>query len=271
MTLNLQECSTVIPPLDAYHDDELDGDEKASVELHLRACDACPQRLAQITKLVSALKLMPFTPSKIDFADRFELRAQEIASVSSPSNGSVLSGKFGKIGAIAAAVALFLGVGAYFVSHDGSSTRVATIPQANSMSIGQGANSSGNMVKRTLDSEQLASSKIAESPALTLTETASTGNSNADHKQTESQSKQTSKIRIPRTEVATVDKKANLENVVASNVISKSAPGEAQITEGRSSDGPKHSLVAYYESDPNSIPEELGISTDEDGLYAIKM
>lgn len=36
-------------------------------------------------------------------------------------------------------------------------------------------------------------------------------------------------------------------------------------------DSQAHSLVAFGEAVPTNISEELGITTDEDGLYAIKM
>ena len=275
MTLNLQDCTTVNSLLDAYHDGELAGDEKASVEMHLRACDVCPQRLAEIGRLVTMLKTMPVLSSKIDFADRFQIPAASSLPLSSASSNKVIPGKFGRAAAIAAAVALCLGFGQYVLRHNMSGSEIANLQPVNSTGVNTvrtGNSMSGNQVSKTLQMEQLASKVdeaappseqggARETPAIPATP--DTGN------QTENKApaKKEARVKPPVIRVAN-----NLKTQDAVNTSLASALPPAKENEGVSSgDGIKHSLVAYYELDPNTIPEELGISTDEDGLYAIKM
>ena len=268
MTLNLQDCTAVESLLDAYRDGELVGDEKASVEMHLRACDACPKKLAQIDRLVSILKAMPPVSSQIDFADRFEVPAASTLPLAQAGSNNAVPGKFGRAAAIAAAVALCLGFGQYVLRHNMSSSDIANVPPAPGVRSGI----SGNQVSKTLQMEQLAASKLDDAP----TDDANVGGqapanqSNPDlHDQAEGKAlaKKEARVKPPVVRVA-----KNLKTQDALNTaLASASPSSDESDKAATGDRIKHSLVAFYASDPNTIPEELGISTDEDGLYAIKM
>ena len=280
MTTNLQDCTTIEPLLDAYHDDELSGDEKSSVEAHLKECDACSKQLQQIGKLVAVLKSMPATTSKIDFADRFVLPASTpVTAVVSDDSKKVVPGKFGwigAVGAIAASVALFAVVGQYAM-HRGAGNSVANVTSSNARQLTASSTQrpEGNQVNRALQSERLASIKSEDEGSETEAagDVAKTPVSESTKTHNASTDKPAVRVKAPRVEVASVTGSQGRSNdVVASAYSSSKATATGSNNEGiQSSDGSKHSLVAFYASDPNTIPEELGISTDEDGLYAIKM
>jgi anti-sigma factor RsiW len=268
MTLNLQDCTAIESLLDAYHDGELVGDEKASVEMHLRACDACPKKLAQIERLVSVLKAVPPASSKIDFADRFEVPAASTVPLAPTGSNHILPGKFGRVAAIAAAVALCVGFGQYVLRHNMSTSEVASLSPQSGIRSGM----SGNQVSKTLQMEQLAASKLDDAPA---NDSNAAGEAPASqsfpgmHGQSDSraQAKRETRVKPPVVRVA-----KNFKSPAAVNTtLASASPSSDESDKAVSVDRVKHSLVAFYASDPNTIPEELGISTDEDGLYAIKM
>jgi hypothetical protein len=266
MTLNLQDCTAVESLLDAYHDGELVGDEKASVEMHLRACDVCPKKLAQIDRLVTMLKGMPPVSSKIDFADRFEVPAASTLPLASGAN-NLIPGKFGRAAAIAAAVALCLGFGQYVLRHNMSNSEVANLPSPPAV-----RGMSGNKVSKTLQMEQIAASRLEDAPTSDVNPH---GEAPADqaspdvHDQAENKAPAKKEARV-KPPVVRVAKNLKTQDALSTSLASAS-PSSDESDKAASGDRVRHSLVAFYASDPNTIPEELGISTDEDGLYAIKM
>jgi hypothetical protein len=268
MTLNLQDCTAVESLLDAYHDGELVGDEKASVEMHLRACDACPKKLAQIDRLVSMLKAMPPVSSKIDFADKFEVPAASTLPLTSSGSNNVIPGKFGRAAAIAAAIALCLGFSQYVLRHNMSNSEVANLSPAPGVRGGV----SGNQVSKTLQMEQLAASRLEETPSsdvnLHVEAPVDKGSPEAQEPTAnKAPAKKEARLKPP---VVRVAKSLKTQDALNTSLAS-AALSSGENDQAASGDKVKHSLVAFYASDPNTIPEELGISTDEDGLYAIKM
>jgi hypothetical protein len=275
MTLNLQDCTAIESLLDAYLDGELASDERASVEAHLRACDVCPQKLAQTEKLVTMLKAMPAASSKIDFADRFEIPTAATLPPDASATGKVLPGKFGRAAAVAAAVALCLGFGQYVLRHNMTGSEIATLAPEGQSGLSARGGSSGNKVSKTLQFEKLASNGSDESGL----ESQSPRDAGDIHGSAEPDATKDDRGRISsvsakkearfKPPVVRVAKNAETQDAM-STALATSLPS-ARTDERITGDGVKHSLVAFYASDPNTIPEELGISTDEDGLYAIKM
>jgi len=58
--------------LDAYHDGEVTAAEREQIERHLNVCDACKQALTQIRSLSSLLRCLPQPHLEKDFAEQIE-------------------------------------------------------------------------------------------------------------------------------------------------------------------------------------------------------
>lgn len=59
MVLSQQPCNEIIPLLDAFLDEELSASEKNVVQAHLSGCSECSARLATIATLVNSLRSLP--------------------------------------------------------------------------------------------------------------------------------------------------------------------------------------------------------------------
>ena len=250
MNANSQACEKFVLLLDAYHDDALTQNERVSVDEHLRQCPACAEKLAGVSRLVATLKTMPPVQMREDFADKFEARllAQDTAD---GKRSKVVVGRFGLAVASAAAFILCICVGQFALNHHSSPAQVQ---------VAAVSTPPVNQVSKTLQAEELASvpSKDDRLPAVSP---------NARDTDDEQRTAPSEKQSAPVEPVRKRNNLAGARTVVATN----SGEPVRSATAGGVPTAPKHSLVAFYEPETNSIPEELGISTDEDGLYAIKM
>jgi len=59
MNLPTSKCADIEPLLDAYLDGELSALEKADVDAHLSVCERCAAELASIARVVASLKTLP--------------------------------------------------------------------------------------------------------------------------------------------------------------------------------------------------------------------
>ena len=260
MTSNLHNCTAVIPLLDAYHDGELAVDEKVAVDDHLRGCESCSRQLAEVGKLVGALKKLPTVSLADDFADRFDALLKEPAAKTATKDNVVVFRKFGWVAAVAASFVILAGIGQLAERHNNN--QIAKVPAMNS-----------NQVSKTLQEEKLASATAPETNGDAASDStkqaapAQKGHLDDNAKPSESRlSPAHKKVVVARNAVAMTSR-----NPARQSTESEQARTTAADEKGAPEATPKHSLVAFYEPETNSIPEELGISTDEDGLYAIKM
>ncbi len=66
------DCREIRVLLDAYHDDEVQPQERELVDNHLQGCDACRSILSEIQFVTGSLAKLPTLAFKADFADRLE-------------------------------------------------------------------------------------------------------------------------------------------------------------------------------------------------------
>jgi hypothetical protein len=251
MNANSQKCEKFVPLLDAYHDGELDESERLSVDEHLRKCPACSTHLAGVSRLVATLKAIPPVQMREDFADKFEARLfQEKPDSSQKSN--VIGARFGFLAASAAALILCVCAGQFFLNHPAAPNQVAavTLPPV-------------NQVSKKLQAEQLASVPSKDDRAPAANSSTHDGEDDSERKVAPAEK------RVPPAEAT--HKRNSLAGVRTLVAVESAGKTQSAAAGNASAAAPTHSLVAFYEPETNSIPEELGISTDEDGLYAIKM
>lgn len=111
-------CEPYIELLDAYHDNEVSADEKEKVSQHLKSCEPCNTRLAEIGRLVAALKAMPRLAPSHDIVEKIDLGEKP------KSNVLAFPGKK-KIAVIAAAAAAVALLAVASLTPSGNSPNVA--------------------------------------------------------------------------------------------------------------------------------------------------
>jgi anti-sigma factor RsiW len=265
------KCEQIILLLDSYHDSESSPDERAMVESHLGPCADCRKRLSDIGTLVATLKTMPEIKATVDFADRVEqmiLRsekstASDEAKVEAKGAESTVI-RFGKaawLSAAAAVALLALLVSQFFV-------------QAPTVDVASRSSTNNNVQPSNPDKNEIAAavgdntqvSPRKEQPA------------NVAPPKTEKMNDQASrahkiagqKVRIAQ-DTNTLDVANRPDNVDATEAKGSETAANMVANNEPQDNSQAQSLVAFSEPESNNIAEELGITTDEDGLYAIKL
>jgi anti-sigma factor RsiW len=245
-------CQKYRPLLDAYHDGELTSDERLEVERHLDSCEICRGGMNDIQKVVASLKAMPQLSAKKDFALDIEKAILASANATKPSGASSEAASpkgnavffkpavWASLG-VAAAVALLL---------------VAIRPAANNQPVTT-ADKTPALVEPRVTKEDTPVEKPLVAEQI---------NVNAKH---QSALPKEPKAVIASKPVPRVPYKESNQAVVAQkpaeeNITAASVPSVLPVSA-------KNSLLALEDNDQANITEELGITTNEDGLYAIKL
>jgi anti-sigma factor RsiW len=262
------------PLLDAFYDRELGPSEHKEVVQHLAGCEQCRHAVTDIGRIVVSLKSLPTLRPRTDVAANFE-------KILAAKTKVVLLRKrvaWGSMGVAAAAAIIALAMhigpagapGAVTIGANqtaASKVQVATIPATTPVALTQ----ESNQVQQS-DAAQESKATTAGSTTPTVN-AASTQNAaerdanNVKGKATPDASGQSSKPSAVRVappmvaenqQAATPDKKQSVTPDDGEKI------ADAQVaTKGEG-------VVALYDSEANSAAE-LGITTDEDGLYAIKL
>lgn len=250
MSVQADICSQLEPLLDSYHDNELDAGERQRVEAHLADCQLCTARLQDIGRLVASLKSLPPVESKPDF-DAFMQRV-EAASQSTQTNKKVIAGPWPLAAAVAAAAAVALLVLTFWAR----APQLATNPP---------------------ESSQSPAPVVAENPTTTQPKVPAAPETNpVEHNVTKQG--QESPIKTAFTSPAAVStshqeplvtgKSSATNSNVSEPGKQKSEPAQPQQRDSAR----QHSVEIAELPDPNtSFNDDLGLETDEDGLYAINI
>jgi hypothetical protein len=237
-------CKDIKPFLDAYHDQELPAAEAARVKAHLEQCAACSTRLAETARLVQQLKTLPHLELPADFANKFDV-SQPVRK----TNVIALPVRIWAPVGVAAAVALVLAIRI--------NTPVANAPGQLHPPVAS-APSNNNMPK--------SASRSAETSA----------------NQSQSQPATQPEILVAQA----LDKHSSPHAAVVSTAPHQHAPHVLPPEKGvqvsspaeqTSAQAAAEAVTTYTVADlsdtatTGSLPEALGIATDEDGLYEIKM
>lgn len=233
-----EKCQPTFELLDAYHDGELGETEKKTVSEHLASCQDCSKALAEIQQLVLGIKSIPMImPSRdivesINF-DQFERK----------SNVIPFARKFGiGIGAVAAAaVALVFAFNTGHAPGNSGANIADNMPKAPAVKQTQSIASNANPEQQNKEvQEQPAQSN--ENIAEILPEKKTTENSNS--------------------------------NLLASKIAEKQPPQikpELIKMEAPKSSEALNELATIPDAGNMIGADALGIGTDEDGLYDIKI
>lgn len=237
-------CQPLLELLDAYHDGELETSERSKVEEHLKNCQPCTDKLSAIGAVASSLKSMPRLEPSRDIVG--EMQFEEKSNVVPFARKN----KFALVTAAAAVALVFA-----FNFKPASQTDLASKQTAQTQTIAstKGANSSNsgtNEANQTVVPEQQGN-KISSTANPEIASTSGTElpanlpvSSHAQKKDSSSDSAQKAE---PKTQVAELPK-ATTDN------------SQAQQNE-----------IALMPEISASGADALGIATDEDGLYDIKI
>ena len=239
-----EDCPQIEEELDAYLDMELDDQRAEAIEQHLALCGDCSRRLEELSALVSKLQALPEPPLPRDFGDLVEARikateqAQEIApaEVAAPTpTGTARVLRFPRpLLAAAAALALVV-IGATFLGSPSPKAPIANAPQ---QPLHQVAEKTALPVPlpQAAQVRQEPSAAVAEKPVVAKAPVISP--------------KETSAL-VAQSQTKPVPQSAKADPVV----VSQAAP----------------ELIAEYDDIVGDGIDDYGISTNEDGLYAIKL
>jgi len=240
-----EDCPQIEEELDAYLDMELDDQRAEAIEQHLAVCGDCTGRLEELSALVSKLQALPEPPLPRDFGDLVEARikateqAQEIAPAELAAPVQVGTAKvfqFPRPLLVAAAALAPAVVGATFFGSPSRQAPIATVPDQSVTQVAEKPAWPVNVPKavehRQESSPAVAEKAVAPAPAPALKP------SDNPHLVAQSQGKSVPSLTSP-----------------APLAVSQPAP----------------ELIAEYDDIVGDGIDDYGISTNEDGLYAIKL
>ena len=255
-------CNLCREMLDAFHDMELTTGEAQQVEAHLEHCAACRDELSEIEHVVESLRNLPPIEMNRDLSDIIEskiLAAKvgqvkedlaypqqnlEQADISKPAT-SAASGKVVSMRSrwlyLAASAAAILAL--FAVMRPDHSAPLASAPS---------------------QSQSQSHSQSSVASAVKIEEVRENANTQNDSQEAAAESKQ----------IAAKDPRSNQSSAVAVerkmllNAGNK-AMASADLNDDHVSDGDE--VVALFGEHSVEAASETGLSTNEDGLYAIKL
>ncbi|MBX9694385.1 MAG: zf-HC2 domain-containing protein [Cyanobacteria bacterium] len=260
---SVSDCSAVEPLLSAHLDHELSADEKPMVEKHLGSCHNCQSELNDLEIVFKSLSAVPRMNLDRDLADEIvakivsEQKEEKVPAAS--TSAKILQFKprtIWAIGAIACAFGLLF-IAPLTTSTSNTPVTVATKQPSNTVQPNQ--NKGTDASEKVAEVRQNPVEKTPESVDSQKKDSSATGNQHVMTPQHEIASGGTDRTSKPA--IATLPKPDAKANARTNNAFSPSDLVKAQ-----------ESVVAYAEPfDDSNMFEDLGISTDEDGLYAIKL
>lgn len=260
-------CEKIKELLSAYRDLELNEEESAQVERHLSSCDECSRESNAIETVAATLSQVPRMSMKIDMADRLEAliasQANERPEARKQATEANVEEKGAKVvpfnkrlvwGSLAAAAAALLLLAApYFTSHNDQIAKNDVKQQA-------------PVKEETAQNQPLVAEEATPGEKTAATNTPVLPAPNAVVLQGPVSDPEKSKVQkalISKNETI-APAPAAVKKQVAPKVAQKSREDATLDTIDET-----EALIAFS-SDDNMF-EDCGISTDEDGLYAIKM
>lgn len=283
MTPTSNNCEHCERMLDAYRDGELSPAERSTVETHLTGCQQCQSKLADIERLVQSLKAMPRLAPAVDFSSRLD----ELLQAPPPPNNVVAFKRplAWATGIAAAVVLMVLALNSGILrspvkvasnkepAHTRPSAQdrqmvaedkaIAPEPQGEGPARVSQPDSTVASVPIVPESstksteDKSASVRPAQPPVVatrTAPEAAPAARNNAVVDERSDSQQRILASRVEHNDIEFMEMPVN-ENDSADNMICQ----ESAIA------------VAVLAGDDNTITGSLGIATDEDGLYALKM
>lgn len=304
---NYSNCDEIAEMLDAYHDHELTGAERSAVESHLNECAGCSSKLANIARLVLDLRAMPrLMPPRdivgsmdfdkleapvsfsaepeapksnvVDGAERFKTgfstsnAANDVSATNNvtPRRSRLFAGI--TAGAVAAA-ALIFGVALHKPAND----KIAVSPTRDNVANRNRIASRDNLASPT---ESIKDTQVAITPdsatdpnfvagtgALKSVNQVDPASANSSHERSEVQPRAVASrpnTNVPaRDLIASSMSASNNTQVATTDVVSSNVPETMELT--------RTSVEIAALTDGDDMTDSLGVATDEDGLYEIKI
>ncbi|CAN5359893.1 hypothetical protein BH10CYA1_BH10CYA1_33420 [soil metagenome] len=279
-------CEQLEPLLSAYHDGEVTEAERADAERHLSGCAQCQNRLLEISAVANSLKSLPLLNPKTDVAANIEqLIANQPKGISRIQRPVI----WGAVG-IAAAAAVLLVAGNFRVvtspvndSLTANSKIKQTMPKheqsvikSHDLEIAQGLETTSTPAHQepTAPVQVTAGNhEKTDEPTGTASKKDGVLPGQHDKPSTDHNAKKNSKFN-PHFEVASSGDEGRTI-VVGTTSGSHVDASDPQLIANRNTGagvlGADSNLIAVYDTEQRGVTEELGITTDEDGLYAIKL
>ncbi len=249
---DFRECDYARELLSAYRDGELDASEQASVEDHLKECTACQEELESVESVVRSLKALPSVSLTKDFSADIEALINKSEVPVQPIGRRP---RAMWLAAAAAVVSLLIAGGYYVTTGGGDRTTVATDTQSERPTDVQ--------VQRPAVAQKIEDNTATAKPVVAETPTAAPSNDkHKDTKELVAELPETAKI------VSKIHKQPEDSNTTSGGKVGSASRHKApadfnDLTEDEA-------LLAFSDSTDGDL-FDTEISTDEDGLYAIKM
>lgn len=279
MSSKNSQCEKFVPMLDAFVDNELEGSEKEQVVLHLSDCVDCTRQVKEIEALKVSLSSLPRRQMKFDLADNFDEVLSRSSSAQSEPPGNVVplrsKRKWLVASATAAAVVVIAIAGSIVLKGDPQQVAHSNVDDQSKMvavkSNGSSAHNDSNsgvaqssgIEHRSEDLEPTQQQeKIAAHPPQSNTNSAAANKTAGAHLSVE-----TERLAHGESTTAVAPNSETKEPLVAQESSKTIVPASQAIQSNRAASS---ELLALYEDD-DGISSDIGVSTDEDGLYAIKL
>lgn len=262
------KCVEVEPLLDAFHDGEIDEADKQSVERHLADCQPCQAKLAEIARLVSSLRNLPQLKLERDIADSIpaliESRKRSRDNVLRPAAWLSVG--------VAAAAAVFLFV---FRLPAPQTTVADQGTDAASRGSRAGGGKHPQPPARAVAVNQARSTVNAGEPEAGHDEQLAARAGSAGR-----EAGKTNGARLVASKTSTAAGAARSGAAIGGQGHGQTANPDYQVASAPASLGAGNDdlsrsgyleVTALLDVGHSTITDEIGLSTDEDGLYAIKM
>jgi hypothetical protein len=256
-------CEQITPQLDAFRDDELTADEKAIVEQHLTDCSDCKTKLAAINRVFETLRTMPRLAASVGLSAKLD---GIIDRPMAPQNVVPISRKLWMPVAAAAAVAAIV-FGAKFAV---PGTQPAAVIADSTASQSKPAHQAPAAQPGLAPQERIAT----EVETISLPTPAAHHTAAAPGKDLRKHTSQHELNHVaPKPQIANNSQPLHTSGPdngakVATYVPEQNEPGKTTKENNRS----QRTEVELAElPSGSSFGDAIGIATDEDGLYDIKM
>lgn len=266
-------CKQMEEALDAYYDLELSADEAEAVELHLADCAICTARLADIDVVVNQLKNLPAVEWSGDLSDAIEARI--LAQASSPESKvepnvenivSINSGSKSQTKPQPQSIARSSKVTDFFKPRYILASAASLLALFFAYSQFASTPSKVTKVAQTVVPEVLPVAKEL-TPKLkveTVRQVAST-----PEKIDSAATTKLEAIKVASKPDLQTPPKVAVENTATKKMLANSKQGTSDHNSNNVDDSEE--IVAVYDYDTIDSVSDFGISTNEDGLYAIKL
>lgn len=286
------QCETFVPMLDAFVDNELDGSEKEQLAKHLSFCEDCKRVVKEIEALKATLSSLPRRQMKFDLADNFDAVIAKQSSFGAESSGTVVplrrKHKWLIASASAAAVVVIAIAGSIVSKGDvqqvaqsnpaDQSRAVALGDQRKTVesAIANGAGGAGAVEDVAVEDVAVEDSAMRSQPGLPADRLPpdkiaaapqSSQSPDALHKTAGAHLSDETERLAQNAQAVPVQENSTAAPLVGHLNSSKTVVPAAQNIGNRAG---ASELLALYEDD-DGISSDIGVSTDEDGLYAIKL